>query len=41
MHFFEEPELQIVRFSIEDIIATSDSGDVIKPVGGENMGDWA
>lgn len=40
MRFFEEPELQITHFAVEDIITTSDTGD-IGPVNGDNMGDWA
>jgi len=37
---FEEPDLQVITFAVEDILTTSDGGD-IGPVGGDNMGDWA
>ena len=41
MRFFEEPELQITHFAVEDIItASGDTGD-IGPVNEDNMLDWA
>lgn len=38
MKKFMEPEIEIVKFTVEDVITTSNGGEVEPGVGGDDLG---